>query len=132
VSFKKVKLKELIPKDKGDIKTAQSLKNYSYDQIKTIVPELLMWIQDMNWPVAGPVSEYLKTISEYLTDDIIKILNGTDDTWKYWCVSVFGLNAIKPIDPRLMTEFYRIAANPTKNEVLEEVHELIMELMETK
>ena len=63
--------------------------------------------------------------------DIIKILNGTDDTWKYWCVSVFGLNTIKPIDPRLMTEFNRIAANPTKNEVLEEVHELIMELMET-
>ena len=125
-------MKELIPKDKGDVKTAEKLKSYSYSEVKNIVPELLTWIQDMNWPVAGPVSDYLQSISEYITDDIITILNGNDDVWKYWCVSIFGLNAIKPIDPKLMMEFKRIATNPSKNEVLEEVHELIMELVETK
>ncbi len=122
-------LRELIPKNKGDIETAERLKNYSYEEIKTIVPELLTWIQDMNWPVAGPVSNYLESISEYLTDDIIKILNGNDDVWKYWCVSVFGLNAIKPIDPKLMTEFKRIATNPTQKEVYEEIHELTLEFI---
>lgn len=65
-------LKELIPKNKGDIARAEQLKNYSYEQIKTIVPELLIWIQDMNWPVAKAVSEFLQSISEFLTEDIFK------------------------------------------------------------
>lgn len=122
-------LKELIPKDKGDIATAEQLKNYSYEQIKTIVPELLIWIQDMNWLVAKAVSEFLQSISEFLTEDILKILNGKDRTWKYWCVSIFGLNATKPIDPKLMLEFKRIATNPTQNEISEEIHELTLEFI---
>jgi hypothetical protein len=122
-------LKELIPNDKGDIKTAEKLKSYSYSEVKNIVTELLTWIQDINWPVAGPVSDYLQSISEYITDDIIKILNGNDDVWKYWCVSIFGLNAVKPIDPKLMMEFKRIAINPTKNEILEEVQQLTLEVL---
>ncbi len=122
-------MKALIPKDKGDIKTAENLKNYSFEEVKNIAPELLNWIKDMNWPVAGPVANYLESIAEYLTDDIIKILKGDDNVWKYWCVSVFGLNATKPIDPKLMTEFKRIATNPTQGEILEEVRELALEFV---
>ena len=125
-------MEELIPKNKGDVKTAKKLKNYSYEEVKNIIPELLSWIQDMNWPVALPVSEFLQSISEYLTNDIIKILQGNDDVWKYWCVSVFGLNAIKPIDTRLIAEFKRIAINPTETEITEEIHKLILEFLEVE
>jgi len=41
------------------LETAEKLSGYSYDEIKPIVPELLTWIQDMNWPVARPVADYL-------------------------------------------------------------------------
>ena len=123
-------MEELIPKDKGDLKAAERLKNYSFEEVKDIIPELLEWIQDMSWPVAGPVANYLESIAEHLTDDIIKILNGNDNVWKYWCVSVFGLNAIQPIDPKLMTEFKRIATNPTQGEISEEVQELALEFVE--
>ena len=58
MSFKKLELKELIPKNKGDIRTEKRLKNYSYEEIEAMVPELLVWIQNMNWPVAGPVADY--------------------------------------------------------------------------
>ena len=125
-------MKDLIPKDKGDVKTAERLKNYSFEEVKSIIPELLEWIQDMNWPVARPIANYLESIAEYLTDDIIKILNGDDDVWKYWCVSVFGLNATKPITPKLMMEFKRIATNPTQGEILEEVQKLTLEFVEIK
>lgn len=81
---------QLIQKDKFDIATADKLSNYSYDEIRLIVPDLLIWIQDMNWPVAGPISKYLQSISEYLTDDIVMILKGTDDIWKYWSLHVFS------------------------------------------
>lgn len=121
-------IEELLPKDKGDIEVAKKLKNYSYAELRPIIPQLLEWIQDMNWPVAGPVSEYLASISEHLTDDIITIMKGRDEVWKYWCIKVFGLDAVKPIDSKLWKEFNRIATNPTPQEIAEEVHELALEL----
>ncbi|MEK6153122.1 DUF5071 domain-containing protein [Flavobacteriaceae bacterium 3-367] len=122
-------IEKLIPTDKGDVETAKKLKNYSYEELRPIIPLLLEWIQDMNWPVAGPVADYLASISEHLTDNIIGILKGRDDVWKYWCVKVFGIDAIKPIDPKLWKEFNRIATNPSPQEIAEEVHELAVELM---
>ena len=127
-----MKLKELIPKDKFDLETTERLSNYSYQEIKTIVPELLEWIKDMNWPVAIPIAEYLVSISENLTDDLIKILRGNDEVWKYWCVSIFGINTTKSVDPKLMTEIVRIATNPSDNEILEGVHELAEQLVDKK
>ncbi len=129
VSFRIMSLEILIPKDKGDLETAEKLKNYSFEEIEPIIPNLLTCIQDMNWPIAGPVSDYLVSISEHLTDHIIEILRGNDEVWKYWCISVFGLNTEKSIDPKLIKEFDRIAINPTEQEVLDEVHELALEFM---
>lgn len=122
-------INDLIPKNKGDIKTAEKLQDYGYDVIKPIIPELLTWIQDMNWPVAGTVANYLESVSEHLTDEIVCILRGTDEVWKYWCVKVFGLDTEKSIAPKLMAEFKRIATNPTQQEIDEEVQELTIELL---
>ncbi|MEO1013484.1 MAG: DUF5071 domain-containing protein, partial [Bacteroidota bacterium] len=57
-------IKELIPKDKLDIEMAEKLNQYPYEEIKPIIPDLLEWIKDMNWPVARTVAEYLISISE--------------------------------------------------------------------
>ena len=65
-------------------------------------------------------------------NEILRILRGTDEGWKYWCVSVFGINGKRTIDLRLVSEFERIAKNPTEQEVLEEVHELAMEFVNSK
>ena len=46
----------LIPQDKGDLETAEKLKNYTYEEVKDITPKLLEWIKDMNWPVAKPIT----------------------------------------------------------------------------
>jgi hypothetical protein len=62
----------------------------------------MKWIQDMNWPVAGPVSRYLESISEPLTPYSIEILVGNDPTWNYWCLKQFGHS--KQIDPVLLLE----------------------------
>jgi len=124
-----MKIDQLIPRDKFDVETANRLFDYSYDDVKSIIPELLIWIQDMNWPVAGPVSNYLESISRYLTDDIIKILQGTDDIWKYWCLHVFGLSSTKPIAEKLMIEIERIATHPTAGELEEEVADIANKIL---
>lgn len=112
---------ELIPKDKFDIETAHKLKGHSYEQVKPIVPELLKWIQDMNWPVAGPVSEFLEKISKHISTDIIEVLRGNDSTWKYWCLVVFGKT--DKLDPVLLEEIKRIKNSASKIDIEEGVVE---------
>ena len=45
-----MEIKHLIPKDKGDYKNIEELKRLSFDEIEPIVPDLLVWLQDINWP----------------------------------------------------------------------------------
>ncbi len=78
----------------------------------------------MNWPVAFPVSKYLISISENLTDEILIILKGDDPTWKYWTINLFGLNSNKPLDNKLIEEIQRIAIYPTFGEKQDEVDEI--------
>lgn len=120
-------LEELIPKDKFDIATADKLKGYRFAEIKPIIPQLLEWIQDMNWPVAGPVSNYLESISGNLTPYIVEIFRSNDPTWKYWCLRVFGHS--NDIDPALLQEIQKLKDYASKMDiddgVLEEVNEIL-------
>jgi hypothetical protein len=120
---------QLIPKDKFDIDTASQLRNYSYAEIKPIVPELLEWIQDMNWPVARTVADYLESISENLADEILKVLKGDDDIWKWGCLRIYLRTIDKINDEGLLNEIKRIASHPTKGEIEEDVNELAIELV---
>ncbi len=111
-----MEITDLIPKDKLDTKTAEKLNKYSYEEIKPIIPDLFEWIQDMNWPVARIVAEYLITISENLTTQIVEVLNSNDEMWKYWCIEVFGIYSKKPMHPDVLEIVNRIANNPTLEE----------------
>jgi hypothetical protein len=119
-------IQDLIPKHKGDNETADKLKNYSYDQIKPIIPDLLTWMQDMNWPVAGPVSDYLETLTDNISSDLLNILKGDDEVWKYWIIARFG-RLTK--DQDVLNEIKRIAFNPTKSEIVDFVDERAREIL---
>ncbi|MCV9930701.1 DUF5071 domain-containing protein [Flavobacterium sp. LS1R47] len=122
----KINAKDLIPKDKHDIQRAENLKNYSYSELKPIIPELLEWLQDFNWPVAKPISEYLKSINENISQEILAILKTNDGVWKYWIISIFGKITN---DNFFRNEIIRIATNPTKDEVAEEVDKIADEII---
>jgi hypothetical protein len=119
--------KDLIPKDKTDISTAWKLNGQPYENVEAIVPDLLIWLQDMNWPVAGPVAAYLETISFSITSEIIKILRGNDSTWKYWCLVVFGRG--DSIDPILLQEIRQLIPRVTIQEIEEGVLEVAEKIL---
>lgn len=120
---------DLIPKNKSDIETAERLKNYSFEKIKPIIPNLLEWLQDMNWPVARPVANFLLSINDQITDEIIEVLKTQDEIWKYWIISTFG-----PITTsvEIRKEIERIANYPTKSERLEELEALSLEILKIR
>lgn len=117
---------DLIPKHKHDIERAENLKNYSYSQLKPIIPELLEWLQDLNWPVAKPVSEYLESINGNISKEILDIFETNDDVWKYWIISFFGKITN---DKFIRDEIIRIATNPTQGEISEEVDKIANEII---
>ncbi|MEC3908455.1 DUF5071 domain-containing protein [Tamlana sp. 2201CG12-4] len=119
----KMDIYSLIPSDKFDIERAEKLKEFSFEKIKPIVPDLLEWIQDMNWPVAKVVADYLISISDKIEPEIMDILNGEDDIWKYWCIEVFCIYSDRPMSANMSTIVNRIKNNPTKLEKECEVYD---------
>lgn len=122
-------MKEFIPKHKSDTDAVSKLKNYFVEEIKDDVPLLLEWLQDMNWPVAVGVRDYLSNHINKIDEEIIAILKTTDEVWKYWIID--GLLACSVIIPneKILAEIIRIAENPTKEEIHEEVQEVAINLL---
>lgn len=113
-----MEIKDLIPKHKFDEKVIHGLKNLSFEELKPIIPELLEWLQDMNWPIARPIANILEPFADRLTPDIIKILKTNDGMWKLWILVTL---ARKTTDPLLLIEIERIAKFPTRDEIEDEV-----------
>lgn len=114
-------IKQLIPKDKFDFETVEKLKNYSFDEIKPIIPNLLEWLQDGNWPISKPVGELLLPFTENLSSEIVHILQGQDSVWKYWILQTFGKISKNEL---VQSEIERILKSPTKDEMAEDVFEI--------
>ncbi|CAA9200038.1 hypothetical protein FLA105534_02934 [Flavobacterium bizetiae] len=121
----KMDIKTLIPKDKFDFETVEKLTKYSFKDIEPIVPDLLEWLQDINWPISQPIAEFLIPFSEEIAPEILKILKGKDEIWKYWILTTFGKNIKNEL---VLQEINRIAKNPTQDEIDEGVDEIANEI----
>lgn len=50
---------------------------------------LLEWLQDMNWPGAQTVAEYLVGFGDSLIAPIQHVLRSRDSVWAYWVLQTF-------------------------------------------
>jgi hypothetical protein len=114
-----MEIKELIPKHKDDQKVIDDLKKLSFEQLKPIIPDLLEWLQDMNWPIGGPIADILKPFADKMIPEIIEILRTNDDGWQWSVLANFARNTT---DPLLLREIERIAKFPSSTEVDDEVN----------
>jgi len=120
-------INQLVPQNKHDIETAEELNQYSIEELKPIVPALLEWLQDCNWPVSKPVRLYLEKHISEIQNEILDVLKTDDSIWKRWVLLSFG----KEInDPRLVSEIKRIASNPTNGEKSEDLDEVSTEIID--
>lgn len=67
---------------------AIALKKIGYPRYKSILPGLLEWLQDMNWPATFIIIESLleidhKTLIPYIEDAISKALRDNDEGWLF-------------------------------------------------
>jgi len=114
---------EFIPKDKFDLKPISTLMEISEDEIQPILPDLLFWIADMNWPVAEPMVNVLTRFPSSIVPLIKDRLkpSETDEDWKYFIIT--SLIPELPVDAQklLTDDILRIIQNPSDGEIAGEV-----------
>lgn len=129
-----INVEELIPKDKFDDSNIDKLKMLSDEQIKPILPKLLEWIQDCNWPVARVMPPILAMHQECMIPLLKDILapEEEDNIWKYYIIidllPLFTEANLRQLLPLLK----RIAETPTSGECLEEVDLEAKEFLEKR
>lgn len=81
------KLIKFLPKDKNDIETALKVTKASDDDLEPILPHLITWMQDLNWPVTKILAPRLNKFGKKLSPIITPIFKTNDHIWKYWILS---------------------------------------------
>lgn len=116
-------LKRYLPRDKHDFERVTELEKLDKSKIILLIPQLLEWLQDINWPIAMDVAKLLLQYPKETIPHVKSVLTSNDDIWKEWCLRYF----VKALPDELITNFkpdlIRISSNPTRGEVLEEVNE---------
>ncbi|MBO9558425.1 MAG: DUF5071 domain-containing protein [Caulobacter sp.] len=117
------KLRALLPEDKLDIDAVARLVTEGYPAIQPLLPDLLTWMQDINWPVAQALQPFLASIGASLAPLVRTILNTNDDVWKYWVVACLVAES-RPLILALEPELKKLAYTPTPGEQGERIDRL--------
>jgi len=114
----KEEIYSMVPKSKFDTSLVDQLRKISKEEIKLIIPELIFWISDANWPVARPIAdillEYPDLIQPYLEEHLSE--HEVDDELKYNIIILILPNLPVNIQNELVKFIERICINPTKDE----------------
>ncbi|MFX3640048.1 MAG: DUF5071 domain-containing protein [Candidatus Pristimantibacillus sp.] len=120
---------ELIPKNKSDYERVGLLKEAGKEKILPILPQLLEWLKDMNWPIAQDIEDILADYEEHLIPHIRAVMNSNDGGWKYFLLHglINRLSHEKLLE--LKPDLERMKLSPTDDEIDEEFAEKIEDLL---
>ena len=79
-------IRDCVPKDKFDVDALRKAEALGFPEINSIIPQLLEWIKDDNWPVAAPCATLLAKAGPEIAPHILKITTSDDPIWKYWTI----------------------------------------------
>lgn len=108
-------LKSLLPKHRLDETNAIAITSLGYPAVDSVLPDLLYWLQDYNWPVAKVIAPFLATIGTPLIPHLRDILMTTDDEWKYWIMTLIIAKSPE-VTQGLQPELNRLATHSTQSE----------------
>ncbi|MED4954716.1 DUF5071 domain-containing protein [Paenibacillus sp. FSL R5-0527] len=118
-----------LPKDKMDLEGVVHLKTLSSNELIPLIPDLIEWLQDINWPVASELSKLLMPMEGELIPHIKEIVNSNDSLWKYCILSNLVRNFTTMNKVRLKDELMRLSNNPSNEDIEEEIDNLAKEIL---
>ena len=124
-------IRTLVPKDEHDMDFDKITDFYWYDyqELKPIIPELLVWLQDYNWPVAKPIARHLQKMLPDILPELVPILKGNDGIWKHWILQIFFIETKSEYWKNIQGTIEQLAFRPSKNDKKEEVNLLAVEIL---
>lgn len=118
-------LLDLLPQDKGDLAAVERAAAAGWPTIEPILPHLLTWLQDLNWPVAPAVAQLLVRVGEPVVPVIRQVLAGDDDLWRLWVMQAVVAEMGEPVIRELRVELERVVAGQDENGASEKAAELL-------
>jgi hypothetical protein len=119
----------LIPATKFETDKASALVQLGFPAVEPVMPQILEWLQDLNWPVGHVFQPFLASIGQPLAPYIRVVLAGEDDGWKYSLLRVV-VDQSPELARALRPELEHVAKNPSAGEVKEEVNQVAIEILE--
>jgi hypothetical protein len=121
----------VLPRNKHDFERVEEIKRLDRNKIISLLPQLLEWVQDFNWPIASEIVDLLLTFPEEIVPEMKKVLATNDYIWKYWCL--WKLIKELPLEYRELfkEDLNRLSQHPTDDEKLEELDEIAAEILQT-
>jgi Domain of unknown function (DUF5071) len=111
-----------IPRDKFDLDAVDAIAA-APEEAAPLIPELLGWMLDHNWPVAQALAPVIPQLGPAVGPALLDVLQGDDETGKWHVLSAL-LPRLTPEQFAVVErEVERIAAAPTAGERENEVDE---------
>ena len=113
-------VRECIPKDKHDLLALERARELGFPLLNEIIPDLLEWLQDGNWPVARPTATLLAEAGQEIVPYIKDIMADEDGSWKYFVIELLVSNLSHDLRSKLRSDLLRLANQPTQNDKYED------------
>jgi hypothetical protein len=113
----------LLPRHKSDADRVRAVVALGYPGVAPVLPDLLVWLQDANWPISRAVARFLVSVGEPVFASVRDVFAGTDGIWKYWCIELFVRALPRPLAASFRPDLQRLAYHPTAADRSEEVDE---------
>ncbi|GAA4426673.1 DUF5071 domain-containing protein [Acidovorax lacteus] len=121
-------LAALVPNTKFETDKAEALVRLGFPAVEPVIPQILEWLQDLNWPVGVVFQPFLAGIGGPLAPYVRTVLQGQDDSWKYSLLSVV-VDQSPALALALRQDLVRVATSPSSGEVKEEVDQVAIEIL---
>jgi len=119
-----------VPKDKHDVSTIEALKTIGIEKVVPVLPELLEWMKDGNWPCARELLNVMPRFHAELVPHVKNIFAIDDGEWKWF---IFPLIERFPEETiaLLLSCIDRVVSQPTPDEVHSEVYDIAYKFLDS-
>ena len=109
-------IRDLLPRDKLDLERAEAIVAQGYPAVAPVLPDLMVWLQDSNWPVCDIIAPFLAGLGAPVIPEVRGVLDSDDAIWKRW-VLLYVVAESGEVREGVRDQLARLAdAEPTEEE----------------
>lgn len=117
-----------LPRAKDDMVAAGRLPSLDPADGAPIIPHLLTWLQDFNWPVSRPIARWIVRAGALALPALRQVLESDDDVWKYWVLDC----VVRNLPRELVSQLRPVLEQVGEGGDPEEAHVVAREILDQR